>query len=232
MKLKSILLTAFLAAGLIGMSFAGPYDDWPDDAVCMWLDMKPTHEGYLAEADKRGITCQGGKAVAGGAKTTTTQSTTTNNKKTSSKKTSLSKDSAITIYDVVFTSEVLKELLERVVSKTDYDFNKHKLANNLENWRCSFQMKRVEYDNSVEGIIQNWHMAKGIINIRGSDVEFAKGSYWTMGGLSTDPSYLQDEVNIKLTEDGHIVGRMAYFHLGVDEGEVPINHIYVTLKKH
>ena len=232
MKLKSILLTAFLAVGLIGMSFAGPYDDWPDDAVCMWLDMKPTHEGYLAEADKRGITCQGGKAVAGGAKTTTTQSTTTNNKKTSSKKTSLSKDSAITIYDVVFTSEVLKELLERVVSKTDYDFNKHKLANNLENWRCSFQMKRVEYDNSVEGIIQNWHMAKGIINIRGSDVEFAKGSYWTMGGLSTDPSYLQDEVNIKLTEDGHIVGRMAYFHLGVEEGEVPINPMYVTLKKH
>ena len=67
MKFKRILLTLFLAIGLTGLSFAGPYDDWPDDAVCMWLDMKPTHAGYLAEAKKRSLTCEGGKAVAGAA---------------------------------------------------------------------------------------------------------------------------------------------------------------------
>ena len=45
MKLKRIVLALSLGIGLITASIAGPYDDWPDDAVCMWLDMKPTHEG-------------------------------------------------------------------------------------------------------------------------------------------------------------------------------------------
>ena len=74
MKLKSILLTVLLAIVLNGPANAGPYDDWPDDDVCMWLDMKPTHEGYLGEAQKRSLNCEGGKAVAGSAKTTTTSS--------------------------------------------------------------------------------------------------------------------------------------------------------------
>ena len=52
-----------LSLGLSAISYAGPYDDWPDDAVCMWLDMKPTHAGYLGEAKKRGISCEGGVAV-------------------------------------------------------------------------------------------------------------------------------------------------------------------------
>ena len=63
MKIKWILLTAFLAAGLTGLSFAGFYDDWPDDAICMWRDMKPTHAGYLGEAKKRELSCEGGVAV-------------------------------------------------------------------------------------------------------------------------------------------------------------------------
>ena len=127
MKLKGILLTAFLAAGLTGLSFAGLYDDWPDDAICMWLDMKPTHEGYLGEAEKRSLTCEGGKSIAGSAKTSTGSNSTS---KTKSKASSI--DSDIT-YDVVFSAAVLKELLNRVVSKTNYDFSKHKLANNDNN---------------------------------------------------------------------------------------------------
>ena len=231
-KLKRVLLALFLGIGIIGVSIAGPYDDWPDDAVCMWLDMKPTHAGYLAEVKKRNIMCQGGKAVAGGAKTATSQSTTTNNKKTSSKKTSLSKDSSIMSYEVVFAADILKELLERVLSKTDFDFSKQKLANISDNWRCNFKMRRVDYDQSVKGDIQPWTVAQGAVEISGSKISFAKGSFWERGGLSTDPSYLQDEVNLKLTSDGHIVGRMAYFTHGVEEGEVPRSPLYVTLTKH
>ena len=72
--------------GLTGLSFAGPYDDWPDDAICMWLDMKPTHAGDLAEAKKRSLTCEDGKVVAGAtpAKTTTNAKSTTSSKKTTS----------------------------------------------------------------------------------------------------------------------------------------------------
>ena len=162
MKLKGILLTAFLAAGLTGLSFAGLYDDWPDDAICMWLDMKPTHEGYLGEAEKRSLTCEDGKAVAGSAKTSTGSNSTS---KTKSKASSI--DSDIT-YDVVFSAAVLKELLNRVVSKTNYDFSKHKLANNDNNSICRFSIRRVVYEDSELGRIEDWDIAKGNINIKGS----------------------------------------------------------------
>ena len=207
MKLKRILLTSFFAIAFIGTTFAGPYDDWPDDSICGWLEVKPTHAGYLGEAKKRGLTCEGGKAVKDSAKTTTTKSTSTTKNKVSTA------NSDITIYEVVFSPAVLKELLDRVISKTDYDFSKHKLTNNIKDIQCRFTINRVAYDNSELGVPEHWDMAKGTINVNGSDVEFGEGSYWKMGGLSTDKSYLRDEVNIKLTEDGHFVGKMAYFCL-------------------
>ena len=150
----------------------------------------------------------------------------------SSSSSSLSKDSSIVTYEVVFAADVLQELLERVLSKTDFDFSKHKLTSNADNWRCNFIMRRVNYEDSVGGTIESWSSARGAVVISGSKISFAKGSAWEMGGLSTDPSYLQDEVNLKLTHDGHIVGRMAYFIYGVQEGEVPVSPRYVSLTKH
>ena len=226
MKLKKILLTALLAIGFIGTTFAGPYDNWPDDSICGWLEQKPTHAGYLGEAKKRGLTCEDGKAVKGSEKTTTTKITSTTKSKASTA------NSDITIYEVVFSPAVLKELLDRVISKTDYDFSKHKLTNNVKDIECRFTINRVVYDNSELGVPEHWDMAKGTINVNGSDVEFGEGSYWKMGGLSTDKSYLRDEVNIKLTEDGHFVGKMAYFTHTVKEGEVPRNPLYPILTKH
>ena len=226
MKSKRILLTALLAIGFIGTTFAGLYDDWPDDSICGWLEQKPTHAGYLGEAKKRGLTCEGGKAVKGSAKTTTTRSTSTTKSKASTA------NSDITIYEVVFSPAVLKELLDRVISKTDYDFSKHKLTNNVKDIQCRFTINRVVYDNSELGVPEYWDMAKGTINVKGSDVEFGEDSYWKMGGLSTDKSYLRDEVNIKLTEDGHFVGKMAYFTHTIKQGEVPREPLYPTLTKH
>ncbi len=228
MKLKRIVLALSLGIGLITASIAGPYDDWPDDAVCMWLDMKPTHEGYLAEVKKRSITCQGGKAVAGASPAKTLTSTKTSSTTSS---TALAKNSDIIIYEVVFAPVVLNELLERTLSKTDYDFSKHKLTKNLKDFTCYFTLRRNVFDQSSAGFVENWNIAHGNLNIRGSDVEFAKGSSWRMGGLSTDRSYLRDEVNLKITEDGHLVGKMAYFTHSVKQGEVPISPLYVTLKK-
>jgi hypothetical protein len=42
---------------LIGSSYAGLYDDWPDEAICLWLEQRPDHEGYLEENEKRGLNC-------------------------------------------------------------------------------------------------------------------------------------------------------------------------------
>jgi len=227
MKLIKILLTALLVIGFIGTTFAGPYDDWPDDSICGWLEQKPTHAGYLGEAKKRGLTCEGGKAVKGSVKTTTTTKSTSTTKSKAS-----TANSDITIYEVVFSPAVLKELLDRVISKTDYDFSKHKLTNNVKDIQCRFTINRVVYENSELGVPEYWDMAKGTINVKGSEVEFGDGSYWKMGGLSTDKSYLRDEVNIKLTEDGHFVGKMAYFTHTVKQGEVPREPLYPTLTKH
>jgi hypothetical protein len=232
MKLKRILLTLFLGIGLIGVSIAGAYDDWTDDVVCMWLDIRPTNAGYKAEVQKRGIGCEGGKVVAGSAKTKATTKSTSTTKKTSTTKSKASTaNSDITIYEVVFPATVLKKLLDRVISKLDYDFSKHKLANNAHDFSCSFRIQKVVYEKSELGELEHWNVAQGTINIQDSNVEFVN-SRWQMGGLSTDPSYFRDEVNIKLTEDGHLVGKMAYFPIGVKQGEVPVNPDYVTLTKH
>jgi len=53
-----------------------------------------------------------------------------------------------------------------------------------------------------------------------------------MRGLSEDPSYFRDEVNLKLTEDGHLVGKMAFFLLTSDPGELPRNPQYPIFTEH
>ena len=47
-----------------------------------------------------------------------------------------------------------------------------------------------------------------------------------------DPSYFRDEVNLRLTENGHIVGKMAFFLLTTSQGETPRNPQYPTLIEH
>ena len=53
--MKKLFLLTLLSLGLTSISYAGPYDDWPDDSICSWLEQKPTHAGYLGEASKRGV---------------------------------------------------------------------------------------------------------------------------------------------------------------------------------
>ena len=53
--MKKLFLPILLSLGLSAISYAGPYDDWPDDSICSWLKQKPNHEGYQTEAQSRGI---------------------------------------------------------------------------------------------------------------------------------------------------------------------------------
>ena len=145
---------------------------------------------------------------------------------------SWSNDAEIKIYEVSFAPEVLDELLNLVVSKTDFDFSEYKLNQNEDDFQCRFTMTRIVYENIKEGKEEGWNIAEGNIDIRGSNVEFGSDAKWRMGGLSKDPSYMRDQVNLKLTDEGHIVGKMAYFNLHVDNGEVPINPMYPILTEH
>jgi len=45
------------SVNLVSNPYAGLYDDWPDEAICMWLELRPDHEGYLAENEKRELNC-------------------------------------------------------------------------------------------------------------------------------------------------------------------------------
>ena len=57
MKYLLNLLVLLFSLCIFSSSFAGIYDDWPDDSICTWLEIKPNHEGYLAENEKRELNC-------------------------------------------------------------------------------------------------------------------------------------------------------------------------------
>ena len=57
MKYLPNLLILLFSLCVFSTSFAGIYDDWPDDSICTWLEIKPKHEGYLAENEKRELNC-------------------------------------------------------------------------------------------------------------------------------------------------------------------------------
>ena len=57
MKYLLNLLILLFSISIFNSSFAGNYDDWPDDAICLWLEQRPDHKGYLEENEKRNLNC-------------------------------------------------------------------------------------------------------------------------------------------------------------------------------
>jgi len=186
MKLKRILLTLFLAIGLTGLSFAGPYDDWPDDAVCMWLEMKPTHAGYLAEAKKRSLTCEGGKAVAAPAKTTTSTSS-----KTSSKKTTSTKSSGIKFYAIEFTEKLRKKLFDSIK-----DFFVEVDTSTKFDGQYTFRLYRYHETEGTKGL------GSGLIKIKNGEMIVEKDKRT----LKTGPKDLYDTFEGQVDENGQVYG--------------------------
>jgi hypothetical protein len=139
------------------------------------------------------------------------------------------KSNEIIIYDIEFSQAVSKELLGRIVAKTDYDFSLHNVANSISK-KCKFHVRRVEYDRVKEGKINNWTILTGSLSINRGVVTISNG-FWKQGGLSSDKSYL-DEFNVRITDDGHFVGKMAFFLLSVNTGEVPVSPLYPELTIH
>ena len=66
--MKKLLLLLLLSLGLTSISYGGYLDDWPDDALCGWMDNTSPPAHIVAEIKKRGISCEGGVAT----KTSTT----------------------------------------------------------------------------------------------------------------------------------------------------------------
>jgi len=52
-----IYIITFIFLALTNITYAGIYDDWPDEAICTWLEQRPDHKGYLEENEKRSLNC-------------------------------------------------------------------------------------------------------------------------------------------------------------------------------
>jgi hypothetical protein len=215
-RLKKLLVFFILfAANVVSASYL---DDWPDDALCGWMQQSSPPEYIADEVKKRGILCTDGIASI-------------NPNKSSDQS---SGNSGIEIYDIVFNEDVLEELIQIAPQESAADFTKsfkqYQLANLQNPLTCGFKLQRVVYENNPVGEIEDWNMAQGSLIINGSKVTL--DGRWKTGGLSNDPKYLKDEVNLRLTKDGHIVGKMAYFHLFVNNGEAAKKPLFIELKKH
>ena len=61
--MKKLFLLLLLLLGLISISSADYLDDWPDNALCSWME-NPSPPSYMVEEVKtRGISCSGGVAT-------------------------------------------------------------------------------------------------------------------------------------------------------------------------
>ncbi len=204
------ILAAILSMYLSSVSYAGYLDDWPDEALCSWMEQESPPEYIVDEALKRGLECVPKSLIK-----------------------ATENESKIMIYDVVFSQSVLDNLLSKGIGKTDFDFSIYKIAKSHEKLQCFFRLRRVVYENIDEGEIEDWNIADGYLLIEKGEVNIdANQSRWKMGGLSADLSYLEDEVNLRLTKDGYFVGKMAYFTHHIDTGEVPRTPLYIEIKKH
>ena len=234
--MKKLFLFILLSLGLTSISLAGYLDDWTDDQLCGWMDNPSPPEHIVAEINKRGLSC----GVSNNASASSTTTTNTANTDTSVIG-ELSMDFELTSYDVEFSEKVTEELLSETL-KTDFDFSEFKIANNHRNLECLFYIEETLKGQPVEdkldlGLNVNyrpngpWTIAKGSLIINSGELKINEGSRWGRGGLSTDPKYLRDEVNLRLTEDGYLVGKLAFFEW-VGDGEPPKLPIYPRLLKH
>jgi antitoxin component YwqK of YwqJK toxin-antitoxin module len=219
--MKQLTLMIVLSLGLTSISLAGYLDDWTDDQLCGWMDNPSPPEHIVVEINKRGLSC-GGSNKSSASKDTPTAISNTDTSDIGG----LSMDFELTSYDIELSESVTEELLSETL-KTDFDFSNFKLAKNHRNLECQFYLEEVMHNQTGP-----WTSAEGFLVIDSGEVKIdVKASSWKRGGLSTDPIYLREEVNLRLTEDGYLVGKMAYFEW-VGDGEPPKLPIYPRLLKH
>ena len=217
----SIVVASLLAFSAFTAS-AADMSGWSNKAVCRLVTEQADNAVYLAEAQRRGLDC--GISIGNVGNNASNSAGTQQSKKL------LPKNQGIVIYSVKLDPQTKQQLLSQPINRTEFDFSAYQLATVAQPITCQFNLRRVNFNDHVEGKVENWNIAQGRMLLTNDGVKIE--GHWRMGGLSKDPSYLKHEVNLKLTKAGHLVGKMAYFHLNVNAGEVFKNPVYVELKPH
>lgn len=199
---------------LTGSAWAQDMSAWSDQTVCRLVKTQAENAAYLAEAESRGLACAQAKHSANTAKQSQ----------------QLAKSDGIRVYPVVLASQDQQRLMSEAINKTSFDFSQYDIVDFSKPMTCEFRLRRVVYEDFKEGMMEHWNMARGTITFIGKGVKV--DGKWRMKGLSKDSSYLKSEVNLGLSKSGHLVGKMAYFQLVTDPGEVPTKPLYVELVPH
>ena len=61
--MKKHFLFLMLAIGLTSVSYGDYLDDWPDDALCGWMENSSPPSYMVEEVKTRDISCSGGKLI-------------------------------------------------------------------------------------------------------------------------------------------------------------------------
>lgn len=215
-RIPVVLLVSAIAAALTLPVLAADMSGWSDKSVCRLVTTTVDNAVYLAEAQRRQLNCGAGAKVS-------------SSKQQPGQKL-LPKNQGIVFYPLKLDAKVKQQLLANPIDKTAFDFSPYQLATLAHPIQCQFELRRVSYDNHADGRVENWNMALGSMFLSNKGVKL-KGR-WRMGGLSKDSSYLKHEVNLKLTTAGHLIGKMAYFHLNISNGEALKKPLYIELKPH
>lgn len=136
-----------------------------------------------------------------------------------SKSGNLTKSDDIMSFDVSLSSSALKNLKRLPF---EFDFSKHEIWTDMSQTICSFEIKRRAIE---ERRVET--MATGQLEIENGVFNFLQ-HLWNTKGMS-DQSYLKEEGNLKILKNGEPIGKMPYFHLYINKGEVAQPPLYVEL---
>ena len=122
-------------------------------------------------------------------------------------------------FDVIIKAETLQSL-KRL--PWEYDFSRKDVWTDLKKERCFFSLsRRVIESNRVE------LLASGTLSIENGKIIFGSNS-WKTRGMSS-PEYLKNESNLRVLRSGIPIGKIPFFLLFTNNGEVARPPKYVEL---
>ena len=124
-------------------------------------------------------------------------------------------------FDVIIEAGTLQSL-KRL--PWEYDFSNKDVWTDLKKEKCFFSLSRREIEDKRIELL-----ASGAFSIENGKIIFGSNS-WKTRGMSS-PEYLKNESNLRVLRNGIPIGKIPFFLLFTDKGEVARPPKYVELSK-
>ena len=111
----------------------------------------------------------------------------------------------------LYPIEIDEDEFSQLTGRLAYDFSKVQVDKNR-NEKCNFIVKRRAFHDD-----RREQLASGSLEIIGGRIYFG-GHYWSTGGMA-DETYLKEQANVVVAENGKFFGTMPFFHMFVRAGE-------------